>query len=77
MTRTVTARLTTLCGARQYVCMDGPATPTYDVLIGHDPQRRCEGMEQGQPIFRTFQLVSLMPSDAAVDCEYEEVFDWF
>lgn len=69
MTRTVTARLTTLCGARQYVCMDGPAPPVYMMLLRGVP----DGFSPSA--WRKFQLVSLMPTDAAVDAEYEEVFE--
>jgi len=64
MTRTVTARLTTLCGARQYVCMDGPAPPEYLAPIKAD--------EGGSFYYRRFLLVSLLPTDAAVDAEYIE-----
>jgi hypothetical protein len=72
MTRTVTARLTTLCGARQYVCMDGPAPPMHTVMLG---TVYPNGYPNGIPAYRQFRLVSLMPTDAAVDAEYEEVFE--
>jgi len=49
--------------------MDGPAPPVYMMLLRGVP----DGFSPSA--WRKFQLVSLMPTDAAVDAEYEEVFE--
>lgn len=63
--RTVTARLRTLCGCVRYVVLPGPAPQVYRVPI--------RGGESEPDAHRAFALLSLSPTDVAVDADYIEV----
>lgn len=72
MSRTISARLTTLCGCRQFITIDAPAPSEYRVRIREWVE---DGLTPGfgaADYFRVFKLVSLSPSDAAVDADYIE-----
>jgi hypothetical protein len=70
MSRSISARFTTLCGARQYMTIASPPPPEYSF-----PIKTRDGSQFDSPItYRVFKLVSVRPVDESVDADYVEVY---
>ncbi len=76
----MTARLTTLCGCQRFIRIERPAPTEYRLPLLADwgavewgSSEPCDWKAFNSIKYRTFKLVSLAPSDAAVDADYIEV----
>ncbi len=70
----ISARLTTLCGCRQFVTVPAPAPSEYLVAIGVRKLISVVSKETwDQFINRRFKLVAFNPTDASVEADYIEV----
>lgn len=75
MPRSVSARLTTLCGCSRYLSVPAPAPQIYELPIMQRMKLEPDGVNFSPPEFkaRTFRLTRLNPPDAPVEADYVEV----